>query len=126
MYPTFDSSLSSKKLPQKFFGVSKDLSENIIFLGGNMDYYTEGNQFLNYKYNPYTNLIEASNVPYKEFNFKEKTFLKYNKCVDYILPDFKKHLPEVVFYLKNKSKVEKVKFWPSLGRSLAMPPITTA
>ena len=114
LYPSFDSSLSSEKLPQKFFGVSKDLDDNIIFLGGNMDYYTEGNQLLNYKYNPNTNLIEASNVPYKEFNFKEKTFLKYNNNIDYILPDFNKQHPEVVFYVKNKSKVEKVNYKPNL------------
>ena len=114
LYPSFDSSLSSEKLPQKFFGVSKDLDDNIIFLGGNMDYYTEGNQLLNYKYNPNTNLIETSNVPYKEFNFKEKTFLKYNNNIDYILPDFNKQHPEVVFYVKNKSKVEKVNYKPNL------------
>ena len=114
LYPTFDSILSSKKLPQKFFGVSKDIDNNIIFLGGNMDYYTEGNQLMNYKYNPNTNLIEISKVPYKDFNFKEKTFLTYNKNIDYILPDFNKRHPEVVFYVKNKSKIEKVFYKPNL------------
>ena len=35
--PNFDQSISSQKLAQKFFAVSKDITnENIIFLGGNM------------------------------------------------------------------------------------------
>ena len=114
LYPKFDPSLSSEKLPQKFFGVSKDLDNSIIFLGGNMDYYTEGNQLMNYKYIPNSNLIEPSNVSYKDYNFKEKTFLPYNKNIDYILPDFNKQHPEVVFYVKKKSKMEKVFYKPNL------------
>ena len=115
IYPKFDSSLSKQKLPQKFFGVAKDADNNIVFLGGNMDYYTDGNKLNNYKYNPFNNLIEPSDVPYREYNFKEKTFLPYNKNIDYILPDFNKQHPEIVFYVKNKSKVEKVNYKPNLG-----------
>ena len=113
-YPQIDPNLSIQKLPQKFFGVSKDLDNSIIFLGGNMDNYTDRNILTNYKYNPNNNNIEISNVPYRDYNFKEKTFLPYNKNIDYILPDFNKQHPEVVFYVKNKSKVEKVNYRPNI------------
>ena len=111
--PKLDQSIINGKLPQKFFGVSKDLEDNIIFLGGNMDYYNDGNKLINYKYNPKDNTIYSSEVPYKDFNLKEKTFLPYNKNIDYILPDFNKQHPEVIFYVKNKSKVEKVNYKPN-------------
>ena len=117
IYPRFDPSLTKQKLPQKFFGVSKDVDNNIVFLGGNMDYYSDGNKLKNYKYNPFNNLIEPSDVPYREYNFKEKTFLPYNKNIDYILPDFNKQHPEVVFFVKNKSKVEKVNYKPNFGNN---------
>ena len=113
-YPQIDPNLSIQKLPQKFFGVSKDSDNSIIFLGGNMDNFTDRNILTNYKYNPNNNNIEISNVPYRDYNFKEKTFLPYNKNIDYILPDFNKQHPEVVFYVKNKSKVEKVNYRPNI------------
>ena len=116
IYPNMDQTLTNEKLPQKFFGVSKDLDNVIIFLGGNMDNYTDGNKLINYKYNPYRNIIELSDVPYRDYNFKEKTFLPYNKNIDYILPDFNKQHPEVVFYVKNKSKIEKVNYKPNSER----------
>ena len=113
-YPQIDPNLSIQKLPQKFFGVSKDSDNSIIFLGGSMDNFTDRNILTNYKYNPNNNNIEISNVPYRDYNFKEKTFLPYNKNIDYILPDFNKQHPEVVFYVKNKSKVEKVNYRPNI------------
>ena len=113
IYPKFDQSLSNDKLPQKFFAVSKDSDNSIIFLGGNMDIFAEGNKLVNYKYNPNTNFIEPTDVFYRDYNFKEKAFLPYNKNIDYILPDFNKQHPEVVFYVRNKSKVEKVDYKPN-------------
>ena len=113
LYPKLDQSLLNEKLPQKFFGVSKDLEDNIIFIGGNMDYNNNENKLINYKYNPKENIILPSNIPYKDFNFKEKTFLTYNKNINYILPDFNRQHPEVIFYVKNKSKVEKVNYKPN-------------
>ena len=114
IYPKMDLSLSNQKLPQKFFGVAKDGDNSIIFLGGTMDNYTEESKLLNYKYNPNNNTIELSNIPYHDYNFKEKTFLSYNKNIDYILPDFNRQCPEVVFYVKNKSKVQKVDYKPNI------------
>ena len=113
IYPKFDPSLYNNKLPQKFFAVSRDSDNSVIFLGGNMDLFADGNKLVNYKYNPDNNLIEPTNVSYKDYNFKEKTFLPYNKNIDYILPDFNRQHPEVVFYVRNKSKVEKVDYKPN-------------
>ena len=113
LYPKMNQTLAIGKLPQKFFGVAKDLEDNIIFLGGNMDNYTVGNKLFNYKYNPSKNKIETSDIHYRDFNFREKSFLPYNKNIDYILPDFNKQHPEVVFYVKNKSKIEQVNYKPN-------------
>ena len=112
--------LENQKLNQKFFGVINDKDENIIFLGGNMG---EGdNEKYNYKYNINTKSIESSNIPFEEYNFKEKTFLPYNNNVYYILPDFNRNHPEVMFYQKNKNKVSLVKYKPNNENKLRAKP----
>ena len=112
--------LENQKLTQKFFGVINDKNENIIFLGGNMD--EDKNEKYNYKYNINNNNIESSNIPFEEYNFKEKTFLPYNNNVDYILPDFNRNHPEVIFYQKNKNKVSLVKYKPNNENKLRAKP----
>ena len=107
-----------EKLNQKFFGVSKDDENNIIFLGGNMDNYNNNNELFNYKYNTFLNTIEVSKVPYRKYNFKEKTFLSYKNNIDYILPDFNKQHPEVVFFVKNKNKIEAIDYEPKLNAQI--------
>jgi hypothetical protein len=109
-YPNIAPNLLISKLPQKFFGVSKDSVNSIIFLGGYMDNYTEENMLTNYKYNPINNNVEITNIPYCEYNLKEKTFIPYNQNIDYILPDFNKQHPEIIFFIKSKSKIEKINF----------------
>ena len=105
--------INEEKFPQKFFAVSKDKTgENIIFLGGNMDESNDITDLKNYKYNPESNSIEQTNIPFRDFNYKEKTFLPYNKNVDYLLPDFNRQHPEVTFFVKNKSRFEKVNYLP--------------
>ena len=109
IYPT----INQPKFPQKFFAVSKDnTGENIIFLGGNMDDNVGEDELKNYQYNPEFNLIDQTNIPFHGFNYKEKTFLSYNKNVDYLLPDFNRQHPEVTFYVKNKGRFEKVNYLP--------------
>ena len=103
------------KLNQKFFGISKTEDNNIILLGGNMD---EDENKYNYKYNINNNTIEMSNIPFKEYNFKEKTFIPYNKNIDYILPDFNRHHPEIIFYQKKKNKLTLVKYEPNYDQKL--------
>ena len=108
----------SHKFNQKFFGISKS-KDNILFLGGNMD--ADGddkaNKF-NYKYNIRNQAIEISDIPFDEYNFKEKTFLPYKNNVDYILPDFNRHHPEVIFFQKNKNKISIVKYEPNNEKKL--------
>ena len=107
-----------QKLSQKFFGVSKDEEDNIIFLGGNMDNYNDNNEIYNYKYNTSLNTIELSKVLYRKYNFKEKTFLTYKKNIDYILPDFNKQHPEVVFFVKKNNKMEAIDYEPKINAQL--------
>ena len=54
--------------------------------------------------------MEESEIPFMEFNLKEKTFLTYNEYVNYIFPDFNKYHPEVIFYQKSKNKIRLVKY----------------
>ena len=118
-----------KQFTQKFFGVSKDSENNIIFLGGNMDDQNVNDEIFNYKYNTVSNNIEVSNVPYRKYNFKEKTFLPYKNNIDYILPDFNKQHPEVVFFVKNKNKIEAIDYEPKMNnaqlKSLKVPGLDT-
>ena len=104
-----DSSIANQKFTQKFFGVSKNLDNDIIFLGRNMENYNNENLF-NFKYNINSNIIEPSYVPFINYNLKEKTFICFKKNIEYILPDFNRQNPEVIFYVKHKNKTEKVKY----------------
>ena len=107
--------MNYEKLNQKFFGISKTEDNNIILLGGNMDEDKEDKDETNYncKYNISNNTIGDSDIPFNEYNFKEKTFIPYNKNIDYILPDFNRHHPEVIFYQKKKNKLFLVKYEPN-------------
>ena len=108
--------MNTEKFPQKFFAVSKDnAGKNIIFLGGNMDDNVDSENLKNYKYNIESNSIEQTNIPFRDFNYKEKTFLTYNKNVDYLLPDFNRQHPIVTFYVKNREKFEKINYLPKTG-----------
>ena len=111
--PNLDS-LRNQKMNQKFFAVTKDSEENILFLGGNMDdeENDESQKKYNYKYNMNDNKIENSDLEFKEYNFKEKTFLPYNNNIDYILPDFNRHHPEIIFFRKKENNLRVVKYEP--------------
>ena len=107
MAPNFNYKVNG--MNQKFFGIVKNDGNNILFLGGNMDENEDKNKY-NYSYNIKNNEIELSDIPFKEYNFKEKTFLPYNENIEYILPDFNRNHPEVIFYQKNKKKLNIVKY----------------
>ena len=111
----------NKKFNQKFFGVVNYNDNDIIFLGGNMDE-EEENKY-NYKYNILNKTIEFSDISYKEYNLKEKTFLHFKEDIDYILPDFNRHHPEVLFFQKNKAKLSLVKYEPEKKKLLKNTPI---
>ena len=93
--------------------MSKDINEeNIIFLGGNMDDTNDSYDLKNFKYNIESNIIEETSIPFKDFNFKEKTFLPFNKNVEYLIPDFNRQHPIVTFFVKSKSRFDIVKYLP--------------
>jgi len=120
LIPKFDSSLGSLKFKQKFFGSAKNLDNDIIFLGGNNGLNDNDNYELknsiNYKYSINSNTLGASDIPYIHFNLKEKTFIKYNNNIDFILPDFDRKNPEIIFYMKNKRKIRKVGCKPKMNK----------
>ena len=112
------------KFDQKFFGVvQKD--DDIIFIGGNIDIDEENkngaNERKNFKYNINSNKLEISEIPFIEFNLKEKTLLPYNEKVSYVFPDFNRHYPEIVFFQKNKNKIKLVRYEP-IEKSNDLPP----
>ena len=112
LIPQFGSSLRNLKFTQTFFGLAKNLDNDIIFLGGNIGPNDNDNhEFknnINYKYSINSNTLDISDIPYIQFFLNEKTFIKYNNNTDLILPNFDRKNPEVIFYIKNKRKIRKV------------------
>ena len=114
--PNLAENISGNIIP-KYFGVAKESEESIIFLGGNiLDEQNDNNDIKNYRYNIKENKIEFSEVPFVNIQLKEKTFLNFNKKDDiyFILSDFYKKCPQVVFYIKNKNKVKVVDYKPEI------------
>ena len=107
----FEPNMPSIRMNQKYFGVVKS-NNDIIFIGGNLDIENEEENLTerkNFKYNLNNNSIEESETNYINYNFKEKTFLKYNEKISYILPDFNRYHPEVMFYQKEKNAIKFLK-----------------
>ena len=103
----FEPIMPSIKMNQKYFGVVKN-NNDIIFIGGNLDTKDEMER-KSFKYNLNNNKIEESEINYINYNFKEKSFLKYNEKINYILPDFNRYHPEVMFYQKEKKDIKILK-----------------
>ena len=114
--PIIDFSITNQKMNQKFFGVVKTNDDNVLFLGGNMDK-NQDEECFNYKYVIEENTIQPSNVPFQEYNLKEKTFLTYKKDIEYILPDFNRYHPEVLFFQRNKDKLSLLIYEPKTSKS---------
>ena len=113
LLPNISPSLNPEDVfSQKFFGVTiEKQGGSILFLGGNLDNYNSNQKDIkNLKYNINDNIIEKSDVPYKEFSLKEKTFKSFNHKVDFILPDFDQMHQKIVFYLKERKQVEIVNY----------------
>ena len=67
--------LEKNNIIPKYFGVSKESKESIIFLGGNiMDEDDNINEGKSYRYNIKDNLIEITDIPFINFSLKEKNF----------------------------------------------------
>ena len=100
-------------MTQKYFGVARK-NDDIIFIGGSLDYEGEKDKITerkNFKYNITENKIEESDINFNNYNFKEKSFLKYNEKVSYILPDFNKAFPEVMFYQIEKNAIKFLRLY---------------
>ena len=107
IYPEISPQIGDNVYNQKFFGVIEDFKKNIIFLGGiyaNIDNKTqeENNQIMSMKYNINRNLIDKSDIPFQEIIFGEKTFLPMDYKNYYIMPNFPKRSPTVVYFGKEK------------------------
>lgn len=114
--PNLASEILGTKIIPKFFGVSKESEEDIIFLGGNiLDEHDNLEDIKNYRYNIKKNLIEFSEVPFANIQLCEKKFHSFNNKNDifFILPDFYKKCPQVVFYIKNKNIIKVIDYMPN-------------
>ena len=110
LYPKIDKIFEGNILiNQQGFGVAKDDEDNIIFIGGDIDN-NISERFYNYKYDIKDNMIKKTNIFFSNYKLKEKAFLSFKKNVDFILPDFNREHPEVIFYMKNKNRIEAINY----------------
>ena len=103
---------------QKFFGVVEDFKENIIFVGGIYDNENRENDINNNNrmylhYNTNINTIETSNIQFKDLSFNEKAFLPFSENTYYILPNFNKRSPKVVYFYKDRNLLEIKTYHPN-------------
>ena len=119
IYPSISPQIGDKVYNQKFFGIIEDYKRNIIFLGGIYDNTQnktgeENNPIMNMKYNINKNTIDNSDIPFQEVSFGEKTFLPMDYKNYFILPNFPKRMPNVVYFekVKNLFKISSYKSNP--------------
>ena len=60
-------------------------------------------------------IIEESEVPFVNISLKEKKFFLFNNKNDifFLLPDFYKKCPQVVFYIKSKNIIKLIDYRPN-------------
>ena len=113
IYPQISPNLADNVYNQKFFGVVEDFKKNIIFVGGIYDNYSSNNNNLeekenktmNTKYNIKKNMMEISDIPFNEISLCEKTFLPLDNKNFFILPNFSKRAPKIVYFSKDKNAI---------------------
>ena len=76
VYPNF---IGNIKFNCDYFGISKYLDGNILFVGGE-------NNNQNYLYNPMDNILSISNGNYENISFWDKTFYKISKKYNVNIP----------------------------------------
>jgi len=123
IYPELSPKIGDKVYNQKFFGIIEDYKRNIIFLGGihdNNENKTgeENNPIMNMKYNVNKNTIDNSDIPFQEISFGEKTFLPMDYKNYFILPNFPRRMPNVVYFGKEKNffKISSYKSNPRIQK----------
>ena len=80
----------------------------LFFLGGDMN--DENNFNMNYLYNIPNETISKSKILFIQKNLSEKTFIQIDENTDYILTDFPKNYPEILYFNKHKMKLTSVDF----------------
>ena len=117
--PIISPSIEDSVFCQKFFGVVEDFRENIVFVGGMYDKdikgsssNTDSKECMNFQYNINKNMIENSDIKFKDISFNEKTFLPFDKKTYFLLPNFNKHSPKVTYFFKDKNIIETDGFHP--------------
>ena len=112
IYPNISPNLGENVYCQKFFGLVEDYKQNIIFIGGIYDNssnyaYEENNmKIMNTRYNIAKNLVEKSDIPFQEISLSEKTFLPFSDKIFFILPNFYKKNPEIIYYNRDKNEIQ--------------------
>ena len=112
IYPNISPLLKDNVYNQKFFGVVEDYNQNILFIGGiygNLNSQNNGDNkgkknIMNTRYNIIKNTIEKSDILFEEISFSEKTFLSIDDKIYFILPNFSKRAPKIVYYNKDKNE----------------------
>ena len=102
---------------QKFFGVVEDFKQNIIFVGGMYDDNKENenseSERMNMQYNICENKIEKSDNPFNEISFSEKCFLPLDYNTYFIIPNFNRRSPSIIYYYKNRNIIECSSYHPN-------------
>ena len=65
---------------------------------------------MNTKYNVKKNMMEISDIPFTEISLSEKTFLPLDNKNFFILPNFSKRAPKIVYFSKDKNTVKSSSF----------------
>lgn len=110
IYPNISPLIGKNVYSQKFFGVVEDYKQNIIFLGGIYDNIKgfgspNNSEKMNARYNISKNIIEQSDIPFKEISLSEKTFLPLDDKTFFILPNFSKRSPKIIYYNRDKNDI---------------------
>ena len=102
---------------QQFFGVVKDFKDNIIFVGGIYDNDIKENinneEVMNLQYNITKNIVEKSDVKYEDLTFTEKSFFPIDDKTSFIVPNFNKRSPKIVYFYKDKNLLETKIYHPN-------------
>ena len=106
IYPQYDE--NKINFNSHFFGISKYLDGNILFVGG------EKNN-PNYLYNPMNNIIIISNKKNLSIPFWDKSFYKINKKYNICIPLNFNNNYQLIFLNKETESLEEIKYDKKTG-----------
>ena len=119
IFPNLSPSIREIIYNQKFFGLVEDYKQNIIFLGGLYDNTPAKNfednnsnmmKIMNTRYNITKNIMDISDIPFQEISLSEKTFLPLDDKIFFIIPNFPKRSPKIVYYNRDKNEIHTSSF----------------